>query len=160
MRLREPGGRTVERTLTLPVAARLPRIGIKPLFEGSALQEGATAAFEVIAVDAMDKQVAMAGLKWELVRLEQRWQWYKRDGTWAYDSVTISRKVGDGTVDTRGDSAVKIGAPVGWGRYRLDVRFEDQASLSSSFLFTAGWHATADVDSPGNARGCARQGEL
>ena len=33
VKLRETGGRTIERKITLPVDLKLPRIGIKPLFE-------------------------------------------------------------------------------------------------------------------------------
>ena len=90
----------------------------------------------------------MSGLEWELVRLDRRWQWYKRDGTWAYDSVTISRKVANGSFDTLADAAAKISSAVSWGRYRLDVRAKDTAGPASNLFFTAGWYATEDVDSP------------
>lgn len=148
VRLREPGGRTIERDVRLPVAATVPRIGIKSLFKGDALEEGETASFDVIGLDADGRQTAMPGLEWELVRLDRRWQWYKRDGTWAYDSVTISRKIASGDLDARADTATKISSAVTWGRYRLDVRSKDGSGPASSMLFTAGWYATEDVDSP------------
>ena len=44
VRLREPGGRTIERNVTLPVDPALPRIGIKPLFARQGVGEGETAA--------------------------------------------------------------------------------------------------------------------
>ena len=56
------------------------RIGIKPLFKGGQVDEGDTARFEAIVLDADGKAVAAKGLKWELLRLDQRWQWYSRDG--------------------------------------------------------------------------------
>ncbi len=148
VRMLEPGGRAIERDVRMPVAATVPRIGIKPLFKGHALDEGAIAEFDVISLSGDGKQSAVAGLEWELVRLETRWQWYKRDGTWAYDSVTLSRKVAGGTLDTTTDQAARVGAPVDWGRYRLDVRARDRAGLASSVLFTAGWYASEDADSP------------
>jgi uncharacterized protein YfaS (alpha-2-macroglobulin family) len=49
VRLRESGGRTIERTLTLPIDMKQPRIGIKPLFRGQ-LGQGDTASFEAIVL--------------------------------------------------------------------------------------------------------------
>lgn len=148
VRMLEPGGRVIERDVRLPVAAVVPRIGIKPLFKGSALDEGATAGFDVISLDAQGRRTAMTGLEWELVRLEKHWQWYKRDGSWAYEAVTISRKVAAGKLDTTTASAANIASAVDWGRYRLDVRSSDEDGPASSVLFTAGWFASEDADSP------------
>ena len=47
VRLRESGGRTIERTVTLPVDLKSARIGIRPLFKGE-VGEGETARFEAI----------------------------------------------------------------------------------------------------------------
>ncbi len=148
VRMLEPGGRSIERTLRIPVAARVDRIGIKPLFEGAALQEDTTAAFDVISLDSEGQRSELENIEWELVRLEQRWQWYKRDGTWAYDAVTIPRKVADGKLATSRDVAGQISAAVKWGRYRLDVRSSDVNGPASSYQFTAGWYASEDADSP------------
>ena len=43
LRLRESGGRTIERSLTMPVDLKQARIGIKPLFKGTDLDEKQTA---------------------------------------------------------------------------------------------------------------------
>ena len=61
VRMREPGGRAIERDIRLPVAANVPRIGIKALFKGDALEEGETANFNVIALDAAGRQTTMTG---------------------------------------------------------------------------------------------------
>ncbi|MCB1509635.1 MAG: alpha-2-macroglobulin family protein, partial [Hyphomicrobiaceae bacterium] len=148
MRMREPGGRTIERKVKMPVGAQRPRIGVKPLFEGHALQQGESARFHVVQLDAADKQMAAKGLKWELVRLERHWQWYKRDGTWKYDAVTISRRIGGGTLDASASAPNEIGAKVGWGRYRLEVSSADPNGPATRILFTAGWYAAEDSDSP------------
>ncbi len=68
VRLREVSGRTIERSVTLPVDLKEPRIGVKPLFNSSGLGEGEKAAFEVVMLDAAGKQAASQGLVWELVR--------------------------------------------------------------------------------------------
>src|SRR5258707_1337003 len=48
VRMAEPGGRAVERELTLPVTAGGPMIGVKPLFSGRSLGEGENATFDVV----------------------------------------------------------------------------------------------------------------
>ncbi|MGI9475165.1 MAG: alpha-2-macroglobulin family protein [Hyphomicrobiaceae bacterium] len=147
LRLKEAGGRAIERSVSLPVRGEQPRLGIKPLFEGN-IGEGETAQFELIAIDAANKPIAMPGLRWELVRLDRSWQWYKRDGSWAYEAVTYTRKVADGRFDATADAPTKIAQQLGWGRYRLDVQRIDGQPLASSYYFNAGWYATDDVDSP------------
>lgn len=147
LRLKEPGGRAIERKVSMPVLSANSRIGIKPLFDGS-IGEGETARFEVIAIDRANQRVAMTGLRWELVRLERSWQWYKREGSWAYEAVTYPRKVREGTFDVSAEGPAVIAHQVNWGRYRLDVRRVDGKPLASSFYFNAGWFATDDVDSP------------
>lgn len=148
VRLREPGGRTIERKVKLPVAAQGPRIGVKPMFEGTALKQGERARFHIIQLDEADRQVTAGGLKWELVRLDRRWQWFKRDGAWQYDAVTISRRVGGGTLETLSDAPVEIGGEVSWGRYRLEVASADPNGPATRILFTAGWYAGEEEDSP------------
>ena len=48
VRMAEPGGRAVEHKLALPVAASGNMIGVKPLFSGRSLAEGANATFDVV----------------------------------------------------------------------------------------------------------------
>ena len=79
-----------------------PRIGIKPLFKGTDLDEKQTASFEVVVLDDKGKRVAADGLNWLLIRLDTNWQWYRRDGQWNYEAVTLTRKVADGTLDRDG----------------------------------------------------------
>jgi uncharacterized protein YfaS (alpha-2-macroglobulin family) len=57
----ESGGRAVERKLTLPVMSDAPMIGIKPMFSGRSLADGAngarrrTARRRVVAAFAHDR---------------------------------------------------------------------------------------------------------
>lgn len=150
IRLREDGGRTIERTLDLPVETAIARIGIKPAFEGKMIDEGRQAGFEIISLDADGKRTAQANLTWSLVRLERVWQWYKRDGRWSYDSATVPRTIASGTIATKVDTSVKVAAPVTWGRYRLEVRSaaDSGAPMVSSFDFNAGWANAENSDSP------------
>ena len=148
LRLKEPGGRVIERSASMPVRVGAARIGIKPTFEGN-LGEGEPARFEVIAIDEGDQRIAMAGLRWEMVRLNRTWQWYKRDGAWQYEAITIPEKVGEGTFDAGADAPFGIEQDVTWGRYRIDVSRIDGAPIASSVTFNAGWYQSDDdADSP------------
>jgi alpha-2-macroglobulin len=148
LKLRESGGRTIERTLTLPVDMKSPRIGIKPLFAANRVGEGEMARFEAVVLGPDGKPMEAKGLKWELLRLDQRWQWYSRDGSWNYESATQTRRVGAGTVDAGLSAPAKIEARVNWGRYRLELSTSDGSGLLSSVVFNSGYWADETADSP------------
>src|SRR5262245_21832102 len=146
IKLREWGGRTVERSLTLPVATHAPRVGIKPRFSGGGVGDGDLARFEVVVLNGDNQPTAVTGLKWELLRLDQRWQWYSRDGAWNYEPIVNARRVAAGTGDTSPAQAATIEASLAWGRYRLEVTAPD--GTLSSLVFTSGYWADEAADSP------------
>jgi alpha-2-macroglobulin len=145
LKLRESGGRTIERTVTLPVELPHPRIGIKPLFAGGQIGEGEMARFELVLLGADGRPIEPQGLTWELLRLDQRWQWYSRDGSWNYEPVVSARRVAAGTAEASGTLA-RIEARVDWGRYRLEVASAD--GTLSSLIFNGGYWADEAADSP------------
>ncbi len=148
LRLKEPGGRAIERNIVLPVALDMTRIGVKPKFDGASLGENEQASFDVIVVGADGQQKAQAGLSWTLNRLDTSWQWYNRDGYWSYEAVTVPRKVGSGALDVPAGGPAKLDVPVKFGRYRLELtsKTADATSeaLTTTFAFTAGWYASED----------------
>ena len=147
LRLKEEGGRTIERSITMPVDLHQARIGIKAVF-GDSLGEGETAKFEVVYLDEAGKRAAVKGLNWELVRLDTSWQWYSRDGSWNYEAQTIKRKVANGTLDTLDGAAATLDAATTYGRYRLDISSAGSEGAASSVLFNSGWYSgeeTADT---------------
>jgi alpha-2-macroglobulin len=148
VRMAEPGGRAVERKLALPVTPAAPMIGVKPLFSGRALGEGETATFDVTLVSTDGKMLARRGLRYELVKVEQRYTWYRRDNRWEYEPVKSTRRVADGTVDVAADRPGRIAAPVAWGRYRLEVTSGDASGPVTSVAFDAGFYAEASADTP------------
>lgn len=145
VRLAEGGGRAIERSIKLPVAATSAGIGVRPLFKGDQVSEGSQAGFDVMAVDASGKQVARPGVKWELFRIESSYQWYRTDGMWEYEPVKTTRKVADGTLELKADAAVRISVPVEWGQYRLEV---SQGENSTTVPFSAGWGGDATAETP------------
>jgi uncharacterized protein YfaS (alpha-2-macroglobulin family) len=149
VKLRESGGRTIERNLTLPVDLKLERIGIKPLFDNFTAPEDQSAGFEVVMLDVNGKPEAASNLTWTLTRLDTNWQWYRRDGNWTYEAVTLKRKIGSGPLTVAADAPARISQSIGWGRYRLDVASNDASGPASSVIFSAGWYTSGEnVDSP------------
>jgi alpha-2-macroglobulin len=148
LRMREDGGRTIERSITVPVDLKTARIGIKPVF-GVNLPEGETAKFEVIALDDTNKLTAMPGLRWDLVKLETSWQWYSRDNAWNYEAQTIKRKVANGTLDTLANAPALLEQATTYGRYRLEIASPAADGPASSLEFNSGWYAGQETaDSP------------
>src|SRR5215813_3712526 len=134
-RCRARRGRSKERTITLPVDWKSARIGIKPLFKGGQAEQGEVVRFEAIVVGADGTPIEAKGLKWELRRLEYRWQWYSRDGSWNFESVTNTRRIASGITDTLPGTPAKIETKVDWGRYRLEVSTADGSGIISSVVF-------------------------
>ncbi len=52
-------------------------IGIRPQFEGGSVPENARAGFEVIALDAEGKRIALSGLTISWVREDTTYQWFQ-----------------------------------------------------------------------------------
>jgi uncharacterized protein YfaS (alpha-2-macroglobulin family) len=148
VRMAEPGGRAVERKLSLPVTPTAPMIGIKPLFAGSSLGEGETATFDVALLSTDGKMMDRRGLRYELLKIEQRYTWYRRDNRWEYEPVKSTRRVADGTVDATADRPGRVAVPVSWGRYRLEVSTGDPTGPITSVAFDAGFYAEASADTP------------
>lgn len=147
LKLRETGGRTIERSVSLPITTAQPLIGIKPRFENGAVPEGAVALFDVIHLDGSGKRANLAGAQWEVVRLDQKWQWYNRDGNWQYDSQTETQRIAVGSIDIAANAPQTIEARVSWGRYRLDLKMPN-GDVVSSVPFNAGYWADEGADNP------------
>src|SRR3954453_7667760 len=148
IRMAEPGGRAVERKLTLPVIPGGPMIGVKPLFSGRSLGEGENAAFDVVLASPDGTSLAGNGLRYELLKVETKYQWYRRDGAWDFEPTKSTKRVADGQLDVAADKPGRVSVPVQWGRYRLEVSTADRNGPVTSVDFDAGWYAEASADTP------------
>ncbi len=148
VRMAEAGGRAVERKLTLPVTPTTNMIGIKPLFSGKSLGEGQNATFDVVLVAPDGKAISGRGLRYELLKIESRYQWYRQDGRWNYEPVKLTRRVADGQIEVAPGQPGRISVPVNWGRYRLEVSSSDPDGPVTSVAFDAGFYADASADTP------------
>lgn len=144
VRVREGSGRPVERTITRPLLPADPVIGIRPLFQGDAVSQGAEAGFQLVALGPDPRPVPMQ-LRWVLNRVETRYQWYALYGSWNWEAVTARTRVSEGTVTLDGTAPAQIAAPVDWGRYELVVERLGGPYTAASVGFDAGWYAAADT---------------
>ena len=144
VRMREGGGRAVERSTSFAIRPEASVIGIRPDFSGTEVQENATVGFRVIAVTPQGEREAIPAARWTLTRIERNYQWYRSDGYWRYEAIESESRVADGRLDiaAEGDPAA-LSLPVGWGRYRLDVESADPSGPVASFAFNAGWFVEA-----------------
>src|SRR6266403_1612646 len=121
VRMAEAGGRAVERKLVLPVAPAAAMIGVKPLFGDKSVAEGDKAEFDVLFAAADGRSLPRAGLRYELLKIESRYQWYRQSSSWEYEPVKSTTRVADGDLTIAADKPSRITLSPQPGRYRLDV---------------------------------------
>jgi uncharacterized protein YfaS (alpha-2-macroglobulin family) len=148
IRMAETGGRAVERKLALPVAPAAAMIGIKPLFGDKSVAEGDKAAFEVVFVSPEGKTLPRDGLRYELLKLESRYQWYRQDSYWQYEPVKSTTRVADGDVTLAADKPARITLSPQPGRYRLEVKSNEADGPITSVQFDVGWYSDGSADTP------------
>jgi len=143
VRMRESGGRAVERALDLAIRPQGRMIGIRPEFSGNQVPQGSTAKFGVIAAEPDGTRTALANAQWSLVKVERNYQWYRSGNAWNYEPVTFTKAVANGRIDIEAGSEATISVPVDWGRYRLEIATSDPAGPATSVEFDAGWYVEA-----------------
>ena len=148
VRMSESGGRGVERKLTLPVTPDAPMIGIKPMFSGRSLADGANAEFDIVMAAPDGKTLARPALRYDLLKVETSYQWYRQNGQWEYEPIKRTERVANGTLDATADKPVRLSLPVKWGRYRLEVSTGEPNGAITSVGFDAGFYADASADTP------------
>ncbi|MFC7473043.1 alpha-2-macroglobulin [Dankookia sp. GCM10030260] len=141
----EPGGRASRATLTLPVRAAGRLIGVKPLFADLAVDAGAEAAFEVIALDGDANPVA-ARLRARLVRERPDWRIVTRGGQARYKTVWRDEAVDSADLAVTAAGPARFARALPFGRYRLEVA-EPGGMAITSLRFRSGWAGgeTAEV---------------
>ncbi|MEO3385428.1 alpha-2-macroglobulin family protein [Mesorhizobium sp. CAU 1741] len=143
VRMREPGGRAVERRGSVTIRPQEPVIGIRPEFAGTEVPENSTAAFRLIAVEPDGTRIALGDANWTLTKIERNYQWYRSDNSWNYEAIETERRVDGGAFDIGADEPALLRTPVEWGRYRVDVESGDATGPVASFEFDAGWFVEA-----------------
>jgi len=148
VRMAEAGGRAVERKLTLPVAPAGPMVGIKPMFSGRSLGDGENAGFDIAFVAPDGKPIARKALRYELLKIETRYQWYRQNGSWDFEPIKSTSRIANGTLDYDGAKPARLSLPVRWGRYRIEVSTGEKDGPLTSLQFDAGFYAESSADTP------------
>jgi alpha-2-macroglobulin len=148
VRMVEAGGRAVERKLTLPFAPQGNMIGVKPLFADRNVAEGDNANFDVVVAAPDGKPLARSGLRYELLRIESRYQWYRQGSSWDYEPVKTTKRVADGDLTVAANKPARIQLAPQPGRYRLDVKTTDADGPLTSVQFDVGWYSEGSADTP------------
>jgi uncharacterized protein YfaS (alpha-2-macroglobulin family) len=146
----EPGGRPVNRTLTLPYRFQPFAIGIRPTFKGAGIDIGQQATFDIIALDKSGQRQKANNLQAEFYREEYEYYWYFNNNRWDYKRIIRdSEPLTDQTVTVDTAKPAQVTFDGGdWGNYRLDV-FDPKTGIASSVRFQVGWFSRpGDGDSP------------
>ncbi len=137
----EPGGRPTRASASMSVIDKPLYVGIKPGFSGSRLDEGSEASFDVIAVDGVGQRITKPGLRFEVIRERQRFQWFiNRNGNWDYRSTISEDVIETGALSVAADQPTRFARKLGWGRYRLEITDAATGSASSA-RFAMGWYS-------------------
>ena len=145
--IHEPGGRTTDKNVEIPVRTHDEMIGIRPMFQYGSVSENARANFEVIALDADGKRIPASGLTVSWVREDTTYQWYQTNGEWKYTSVTRDHLITSSNLSLGTDAPAKLGEAMPWGTYRLTV-VDPKNGSASSYRFYSGWAASSAGDRP------------
>ena len=143
----EGAGRPVERREARTLLPGQPVMGIRKLFEGDTVAEGAEARFEVIAV-APDLSRTALPARWALTRLESEYIWYRSGNRWDWEVVTHRRRVDGGEISIGTDAPAALALPLDWGQYELRIEGVD-GSGAAAVTFWSGWAmAGSGAESP------------
>ncbi|HEV7258124.1 MAG TPA: alpha-2-macroglobulin [Bosea sp. (in: a-proteobacteria)] len=148
IRVGEPGGRAIARSVTLPIVPKGAAIGVRKAFKDGELGNGQTATFDVIMANGDGRRLARPGVKWTLSKVTRNYQWFFQDGRWNFEGVKSTRRVADGEIAVAEAAPARIAAPVEWGNYRLDVTADGPDSTETSVSFSVGYEADKTADTP------------
>jgi uncharacterized protein YfaS (alpha-2-macroglobulin family) len=101
-----------------------------------------------VFVSPEGKQLARDGLRYELLKMESRYQWYRQNASWEYEPVKSTKRVADGDLTLTADKAARVSVSPEPGRYRLDVKSNDADGPVTSVQFDVGWYSDGSADTP------------
>ncbi|MBY0331286.1 MAG: alpha-2-macroglobulin family protein, partial [Acetobacteraceae bacterium] len=143
----EPGGRASRTSLTLPVRSAHPLIGVKPLFSDLAVDAGAEAGFEIVALDGDARPIARPGLRLRLLRERPDWRIVTRGSVARYETVWRDEAVDSAEIAVAAGTPARFARRLPFGRYRLEVA--DPGSLAvTSVRFRSGWAGGESAEVP------------
>ena len=145
--IHEPGGRTTDKSVDIPLRTHDAMIGLRPDFDGGSVEENAKAGFEAIALDQSGKRIALNNITYSWLRVDTTYQWYQDNDQWKYQAIQRDRLVAGGTLNLSANAPIKLSQSMPWGEYRLTLT-DPKTGASTSYNFYSGWAASAAGDRP------------
>ncbi len=142
----DPAGRGSRAAVEIPLRPGGNLIGIRPAFAGNAIDAGAEAGFDLLAVDPDGKPIATS-VKLRLVRERPDWRLVMRGSLARYETVWKDEPLHAETLSIAANAPVRFTRKLDFGRYRLEVT-EAGGMAATSLRFRAGWVATDNPDVP------------
>jgi alpha-2-macroglobulin len=137
--LYESGGRAVSRDKSFHMWPADELIGLRPLWAGDDPESDSLVEFEVVKSNAAGERLAAHNLVISLIREYPDHYWEFRDNSgWERVVNYQNYPVGRFELDIAAGGSGKIGFPVEWGPYRVEVR-DPATDLVTSYRFSAGW---------------------
>ncbi len=142
--LLESGGRPVVRNFERVIWPAPVLVGVRPLFTGDYAREGSIAQFEVVRAGSDGKLAAGAALPVRLFRENRDYYWRFDDQRgWHSGFTETDELVATATVGIPDGGRGKLGVPVKYGRYRLEI-LDPATQQTAKYRFYAGWSARGD----------------
>ncbi|WP_417912536.1 alpha-2-macroglobulin family protein [Candidatus Electronema sp. TJ] len=144
-------GRAVNATSSLPVRHLKEYFGLKPGFNDLRIPESSEAKFEVIALDGNGQPQEKGQAEWHLVREEIDYQWFRKEGDWAYERIVRDKEEQRGQLAWDKAGPQPFAVPAGWGQYRLELLNKDKVLLTT-LRFTAGDQLVGESETPDSVK--------
>jgi uncharacterized protein YfaS (alpha-2-macroglobulin family) len=143
----EPGGRTTDNQIELPVHLKPVLLGLRSTSASARVGEGEKAKIEVALFDADGQHIARPRLDYRVIELVDNFDYYFENGNWRWKRFTRERPVVMGNLALTAERPAVIETPaLEWGRYRIEVTDPD-TKVMSSLIVNAGW-MTSGNDNP------------
>jgi len=140
----DPSGHGSKALASIPVRGANPSIGIKPLFPDDAIDDNATAAFDIAAVSP-DGARAELRARLRLVRERPDWRMVMRGSLARYEVVYRDEPLETRDVTIPAGTPLRFSKALPFGRYRIEA-MQTGGLGATSYRFRAGW--TAGNDNP------------
>lgn len=132
----EPGGRPVKENANLKVRTKSLYLGVKTTSSGSG--DTPTQSFDIVAVDATGKRVAVGGVHYNLIAENWNYDWYQKDGRWTWRRTNRDSTIMTGALNVGTGAPARLNRRLPWGDYRLELA-EDKSGAKTVIRLAPGW---------------------
>ncbi|WP_025886269.1 alpha-2-macroglobulin family protein [Asaia prunellae] len=135
----DPSGRSVSKTISLPIMRHRPLIGVRvtPPVMGDDIVTRSVPV-DVIAVTPDNKPIASHVLTWTLVRENETYDWISEARGWHFARHVIDEPLQHGRITTDAQGRAHFATELDSGRYRM-ILTDPETNAASSQRFTSGW---------------------